>query len=61
MNKLFYKGKEVKISKPDGSVTVIEIPTPKGWKCKVKKCSIDWMHNHNLFTSLWAKKTIKNK
>lgn len=54
-NKLFYRGKELKNLKVDNSTTTITIPTPKDWKCKIKKCPIDWKHNHNLFINLTKK------
>lgn len=44
--KIYFKGKRLKMVKELNKQMIIKIPTPKRWKCKAKKCLIDFKHKH---------------
>lgn len=37
--------------KEDGTY-IVNIPTPKGWKCKRKGCKMKYKHRHNTYSDL---------
>lgn len=52
---MFYEGKEIfdlRDIKVDDGTCIVNVPTPKNWKCKVKNCPFNYKHNHDLFKNL---------
>lgn len=48
---LIHKGKRVGLTTANDTTMVVTIPTPKGWKCKRKNCTIDYKHEHTNFST----------
>ncbi len=40
----------------DDGTWEVTIPTPKGWKCKRKGCTVDFKHKHGTYKLLYNKK-----
>jgi hypothetical protein len=36
----------------DNSTTVVYIPTPRGWKCRRKNCTLTFKHRHTMWQAL---------
>jgi len=43
----------------DDSTTVVEVPTPKGWKCKRIKCRMNVYHSHTTYDFISNKHSNK--
>jgi len=54
MGKPVFSNTEFKVlsTMVDDGTFIVEVPTPKGWKCERKNCHSEVKHTHSIYSSL---------